>query len=173
MRHERWQSAPQVEMKQYLFDHLTLTHHRKHSHPVLAIWANQQAGVPDFENDIPPFFERQLRGRRRRARRTQRIRWNTTVLDSMPLTAHFVGVPTVEFVLGVLGTCSGHRQFDLTNHPQLQLWMIMVTTCWRGWKSRQDSLLPEWIIKRTSLSADDSDEFPDHLKVISQIEFEN
>ncbi len=49
----------------------------------------------------------------------------------------------------------------------------MVTTRWRGWKSRQDSLLPEWIIKRTSLSADDSDEFPDHLKVIGRIEFEN
>ena len=57
------------------------------------------------------------------------------------------------------------------NHPQPQLWMIMVTTWWRGLKSRQDSLLPEWIIKRTSLSADDSDEFPDHLKVIGRIEF--
>jgi hypothetical protein len=51
--------------------------------------------------------------------------------------------------------------------------MIMVPTCSRGLKSRQDSLLPEWIIKRTSLSADDSDEFPDHLKVIGRIEFEN
>ncbi len=94
-RQERWQSAPQVEMKQDLFDHLPLINHRKQSHPVLAMRANQRVGVPDFENDIPPFSGRQLRRRWRRARRAQRIRRNTTVFEAMLLTTHFFRVPTV------------------------------------------------------------------------------
>jgi hypothetical protein len=43
-------------MMQDLFDHPPLINHRKHSHPVLALRANQWVGVPDFENDFPPFF---------------------------------------------------------------------------------------------------------------------
>jgi hypothetical protein len=49
-------------MKQDLFDHFPLINHRKHSHPVLAMRANQRVGVPDLENDIPPFLEGSFAG---------------------------------------------------------------------------------------------------------------
>jgi hypothetical protein len=34
-------------MKQNFFDRLPLINHRKHSHPVLAMRANQRVGVPN------------------------------------------------------------------------------------------------------------------------------
>ena len=94
-RHERRQSTPQVDMNQDLLDSLPLINHRNHPHPVLAMGANQRVGVPNFENNIAPFFGRQLCRRWRRAGRTQRIRRNTPVLDAMPLAAHFVRIPAV------------------------------------------------------------------------------
>ncbi len=67
--------------------------------------------MPDFENDVPPFFGRQLHRWRRRARWTQRIRRHSPVLDAMPLAAHFVRVPTLvpDHLRAIVGNVLGDR----------------------------------------------------------------
>ena len=77
--------------------------------------------MPNFENDVPPFFGRQFRRRRRRARRTQRIRRKTPVLDAMPLASHFVRVPTVipDHLRALVGNVLGDRRQKVRSRKNL------------------------------------------------------
>ena len=65
------------------------------SHLVLAMGANEGIGVPDFEDDIAPFFGGQFLRRRRGAGWPQGIGRDAAGFSEVALAPHLVGIPAV------------------------------------------------------------------------------